>query len=134
MENPTTSSPWSSVKSGTNRHSNLFELRPQFYNNHNSYIQHVLKRNLFITKMLITISVSFIILHFPYLITYAINASYILQQPDKMPKELNRILQLTEILNMLNYSIAGFLYFVSGRIFRENLYAMFKCKYKCQNK
>lgn len=82
--------------------------------------------------MLITISATFVLLHLPYLIAYSIHASFQLRKTKLDPRiqsDLKDIVKLTEILNILNYSIAGFLYFASGKVFREHLYAIFGCRF-----
>jgi hypothetical protein len=44
--------------------------------------------------------------------------------------EIYSVVQITELLNLLNYSIAGLLYFASGRMYRQHLYALLGIKNK----
>ena len=84
-----------------------------------------------LTKILITISTSFVLLNFPYFIAwlrYALfrvninrGLSYIDDEQIKKLSDLYDMVKITEIFNLFNYAFIGFLYFVSGRIFRNHL-------------
>ena len=94
--------------------------------------------NDFITKMLITISASFVLLNFPYFMAWCFHTIRSLDTKPNVPLiehyerlgRLKLVVQLTEILILLNYSIAGLLYFASGKMFREHLFALFGCNFK----
>jgi hypothetical protein len=92
------------------------------------HVNRVLNNNLMIAKMLITISASFVVLNLPYLIAYTVHALHFLNNSDsELLGYLYEIVKLTRILNLLNYSIAGLLYFASGEVFRVHLYAILGC-------
>jgi hypothetical protein len=94
-------------------------------------------KNLRVTKMLFTISASFMLLNFPHFISWTRYALYRLANHAEMDTNesvrvrtayLYNIIKITETLNILNYSITSLLYFASGKIYRDHLYSMFECK------
>ena len=98
-------------------------------------------KNMHITKMLIMISLSFVLFNLPYFVAwcrYAIfrvyNTKPFNQEQAKEIMNLYNVVKLTEILNLLNYAITGVLYFATGKAYRQNLYAFIRCgKIKNQN-
>ncbi len=88
-----------------------------------------------LTKILITISASFVLLNFPYFIAwcrYAMyrlsinreNGKYYTQEEAKHLESLYDMVKITEILNLFNYAFTGILYFASGKIFRKHLHSV----------
>lgn len=100
-------------------------------------------KNSKITTMLLAISVSFVLLNFPYFIAWCNNAYtriYRKNETQNMTSPTNltnsrqnnsplTFLKITEVLNLLNYAINGFLYFSTGKLYREHLFYLFRCKY-----
>ena len=127
----TCTSPWSSFKRSSCKSANRAALAKN-----SIYVQKIFSKNLMITKMLITISASFVLLHLPYLIAWSIHATAALELSNDDDADIARfndiysVVQITELLNLLNYSIAGLLYFASGRMYRQHLYALLGIKNK----
>lgn len=95
------------------------------------YAQNNLRKHLMVTKMLVPISSSFVLLQLPYFISWCLLAIQSLKfEEDKSDETRKRlmhygsIVRLTEILNLLYYSIASLLLF-SGKTYRKHLYALF---------
>jgi hypothetical protein len=151
---------------------------PEIVGNQSSLIRHgasnpkstLYKRryeNLRITKMFISITLSFVFLNLPYFISwsyYALNRIELKElhrmetsQPfylhsisttqnqntsltilaiktdknqtlEKLAKAYN-LIKLTELLNLFNYSFSSFLYFATGKIYREHLFSLLRIKY-----
>jgi hypothetical protein len=98
-------------------------------------------KNLRVTKMLISISASFVLLNLPYFITWCRYALFRLNNSKPFTPEQTRTIvnlydaiKITEILNLFNYAITSFLYFATGKIYRENLYSIFSFKKKHKSK
>jgi len=79
------------------------------------------------TKMLITLSISFIIFNFPYFfvlfIVYLNYDSFIVQSKDDLLKriQLKSYFTIMEIFQLFNVSITGLLLYMSGKTFRIHL-------------
>ncbi len=78
------------------------------------------------TKTLIAISMSFLLLNVPYFVTWCVY-TYNRLSSIEIRKKLYTYLKITEIFFLINYSIAGYLYFASGKMYREHLYAILGC-------
>lgn len=80
------------------------------------------------TKMLIAISLSFVILNLPYFISWCFHSINTIGKSDlKYRMMLQNFKNVAEVLFLLNHSIAGFLYFVSGKMYQEHVYAILGC-------
>lgn len=95
------------------------------------YAQNNLRKHLMVTKMLVPISSSFVLLQLPYFISWCFLAEsrlnyedYKLEKYKHLMNYYNNVVRLTEILNLSYYSIASFLLF-SGKTYRKHLYALF---------
>ena len=88
-----------------------------------------------LTKILITISASFVLLNFPYFIAWCRYALFRLSMhrdqgaiftldEAKHLEHLYDMVKLTEILNLFNYAFTGILYFASAKIFRKHLHSV----------
>ena len=87
-------------------------------------------KNMHITKMLIMISASFVLLNLPYFVAWCRYALFRIHNAKPFTREqatvllhLYNIVKLAEILNLFNYAITGILYFATGKIYRDNLYS-----------
>ncbi len=97
-------------------------------------------KNAKLTRMLVAISLSFVLFHLPYFICWCVFVNFRLNnQMRPLPKEvlnqmiqLYRYLQFSEMLNLFNYSITGLLYFATGKIYRQHLYSILNTIYKCK--
>ncbi len=101
-------------------------------NHHNIYKRassSIVHSNHLATKMLIAISISFLVLNVPYFVTWCVY-TYNRSGPLDYRKELYRYVKITEIFFLVNYSIAGYLYFASGKMYREHLYAILGCTFR----
>lgn len=92
------------------------------------------EKNMHITKMLLLISASFVLLNFPYFIAWCRYALFRVYNSKPFNEEQVReimyrysLVKLAEILNLLNYAVTGLLYFATGKVYRQNLYAFFRC-------
>lgn len=97
-----------------------------------SYAKKPNDKNSKITTMLLAISASFVLLNLPHFIAWTIYAYNRVFNENKSAQKIHvnfLILRLTELLVLLNYSINGFLYFSTGKLYREHLYYLFGCKY-----
>jgi len=81
-----------------------------------------------ITKILIIISASFVLLRLPYLIAWCrfvhfkiYNGKPFDEERKKEFRKRNEIVEYAQILNLFNYALTGLLYFVAGNNFRKNL-------------
>ena len=88
------------------------------------------------TKILILISASFVLLRLPYFIAwcrFAIFTVYTKKPFDEEKrnelKMRNEIVDYTEVVNILNYALTGLLYFVAGNSFQKRLRAFFRACY-----
>jgi len=98
-------------------------------------------KNMHITKMLICISASFVLLNFPYFIAWCRYALFRVYNSKPFNEEQAReimqrysIVKLAEILNLFNYAVTGLLYFATGKAYRQNLNAFFRCGSKSVKK
>jgi hypothetical protein len=97
-------------------------------------------KNAKLTRMLVAISLSFVLFHLPYFICWCVFVNFRLNnQMRPLPKDvldqmiqLYKYLRLSEILNLFNYSITGLLYFATGKIYRQHLYSILNTIYKCK--
>lgn len=97
-----------------------------------------LDKHIKITKMFISISASFVLLNLPYFISWCIYANFRIQNQHRYEdtkvkeeiKSLYKYVKLSEILNLLNYSLAGLLYFATGKFYRQHLFKIFTCSHK----
>ena len=91
-----------------------------------------LLKHFMITKMLVTISACFVLFNFPYFIAWCIYviAKVFHKKSDFELIKWNNFLKLTHILLLMNYSVTCFLYFASGKLYRQHLFALFGCKTK----
>lgn len=88
-------------------------------------------KNHLTTKMLIAISLSFVILNLPYFISWCFHSINVISKSDrKYRMMLSNFMTVAEVLFLLNHSIAGFLYFVSGKMYQEHVYAILGCANK----
>lgn len=101
-----------------------------------------------ITKIFLAISISFVLLRFPYFIAWCrfsiLKVYYSKPYNEKQRNELkirNEMVDFTVILNLFDYALTGLLYFATGKSFQDNLHAcfgvfytffgkMFRCKLK----
>jgi hypothetical protein len=106
----------------------------------NESFNRIYARHLMIAKMLVPISSSFVLLQLPYFITWCYYANNLLksngllenpQNQQNIQKQIyyHSILKLSEILNLLYYSLASLLLF-SGKMYRKHLYDLFCLKTK----
>jgi ATP-dependent Zn protease len=83
------------------------------------------------TNMLVAISMSWLILNLPYFIVWCIFTLHIMIKAENIEPaflyQLSQIKTITEMFVLMNYSMAGLLYFVSGKMYREHLYAILGC-------
>jgi hypothetical protein len=87
------------------------------------------------TKMLLTLSLSFIVFNFPYFLVLffvmTLNTNgFDMNNPDYFRNRLllKRYFTITETFQMLNVTITGLLLFVSGKIFRKHFKLWLKTK------
>lgn len=89
------------------------------------------------SKMLLAISVSFVVFNFPYfvvmLVSFMSTKMVTAQSETEFLVKLNikKILILLELLQIVNFSLTGFLFFATGTKFRVHFYNLFCFKYKC---
>jgi len=90
-----------------------------------------------LTKILITISASFVLLRLPFFIAWCrfILFKFYITKPfnEEQRNELkrrNEMVDYTEILQLINYAVTGLLYFATGKSFRQNVLASLRC---CRN-
>ena len=118
--------------------------------------QHNMDKNKKITNMLLSISASFVLFNLPYFVAWCIfaKARIAFQQQQQQQQQhsnsngggggggdatqlnlettrhiakLFGYVKITEIFNLFNYAVTGFLYFATGKIYRQHLYSMVKC-------
>ena len=88
-----------------------------------------------ITKIFIAISVSFVLLRFPYFIAWC---RFSIFKVSKSQQKINQdelrelrwlriITGYTEILQLFDYAVTGLLYFAIGKSYRQNLHAVIRC-------
>ncbi len=89
-----------------------------------------INKSMRITYILLVISTCFVLLNFPYFISwynyamFRVNLNPRTGYSENEVKTLAKLydtMKITEILNLFNYAFIGFLYFVSGKIFRSHL-------------
>lgn len=82
-----------------------------------------LKYSTKMTRILLILSSSYAILNVPYLITWCllIVQSFQNQLDPERRKQLYFASQITELFNILNYSLQFYLYYLTGRFFRRQL-------------
>ena len=95
------------------------------------------KKNMSSTKMFITISASFVLLNLPYFVAWCRYALYRLnrakpynRQEIKQMVDLYDGVKITEILILFYYAFSSFLYFATGKIYRENFFSIISFKKK----
>jgi hypothetical protein len=126
-----------SILVGIKRHRRNFSQRIISYNPSNTLVNvgprvsysHVSSSmKMHITKTLITISASFVLLRLPYLIAWCrfvlfkiYNSKPFDEDQKKELRKRNEIVEYAQILNLFNYALTGLLYFVAGNNFRKNL-------------
>jgi hypothetical protein len=81
-------------------------------------------------KMLITISVSYVLLNFPYFILLGlkfVNLKQLSSDEHELINQMNgkKVLIIIEIFQLANFCVNGLLFFCSGRVFRSHLYNLF---------
>jgi hypothetical protein len=91
-----------------------------------------------LTKILITISASFVLLRLPFFIAWCrfILFKFYITKPfnEEQRNELkrrNEMVDYTEILQLINYAVTGLLYFATGNSFRQNVLASLRCCSNC---
>ena len=87
-----------------------------------------------ITKILLAISISFVLLRLPYFIAWCRFSTYKVFHSQPLNKERsnelrqrNEIVDFTVILNLFDYALTGLLYFATGKSYQKNLHAFFCC-------
>lgn len=100
------------------------------------------KVNLFInqkfhnTKMLLSISASFVCFNFPYffgmLLMFLFTKDVIAQNENNLISKLKikAYLNMFELLQLANFSITGFLFYLTGRIFRLHFFVLLRGLFK----
>jgi hypothetical protein len=88
-----------------------------------------------LTRMLVAISLSFVLFHLPYFVSWCVFINFRINnlvpgQPlsshvIKQMVKLFSYVKMGEILNLFNYSISGFLYFATGKVF---IYFLVPCR------
>jgi hypothetical protein len=82
-------------------------------------------KHLMVTKMLLMISSSFVMLQLPYFITWCYYVNNQLRPTNKIDRKFyTQLLMISEIPYIIYYSIASLLLF-SGKQYRKHLYALF---------
>ena len=75
--------------------------------------------------MLIGLSVSFLVLNFPYFVVLLVSFIVISKSEKERGQDFDKkpiiYFTLVEILQLVHYSISGFILFLSGKLFRINL-------------